>query len=564
MENRPNHPVGDRARRAGRVARDELGRRVARKAAKAIATNPVALKAAAIAAPLAVVAGVVVLLAIGSVIASTAAVQAACGAPAGQAADQQAVAGFDGKYWRGPDEPGPGTPPANFIGLYFAAAQRAQLGPLGPYVLMAIHEIETTFGRSDAPGVKSGVNSYGCCKGPFQFYDLASSSTWRSYAQDGDGDGDKDVYSNIDSAFAAGAYLKASGAPGSWSTAIFAYNRAGWYVRQVLARAAYFQGRIQPPSQSTPIEQTPVLTGETPVAAQTGQTQLVGASQFGGPADPGTGAGGYRGDRLTGKSAYAELGYSTTTNEQNSRSGLLGNLPYKTAARIVYQGRELVAYKLDVGKGGGPVKGRARALDLWYETGRQLAFSGVDVVSFTRLDGGGLPDARLGAAPACKTPASAEQIATDGGPYQIPLPKGSYTITSLFWEQRSYERHPGTDLAAPTGTPLYAAGAGRVTTAGPAGGYGNYTCIQHTQTVKSCYGHQSQILVRPGQTVQRGEKIGAVGSTGNSTGPHLHLEIRLSGAVQCPANYVGITPATRWCTNDAPGINNQITASAAA
>jgi murein DD-endopeptidase MepM/ murein hydrolase activator NlpD len=306
-----------------------------------------------------------------------------------------------------------------------------------------------------------------------------------------------------------------------------------------------------------------VLTGGPPANAQTGATQLVGASEFGGSGDPGTGATGYRGDPLTGKSAYAELGYSTTTNEQNSRSGLLGNLPYKTAARIVYQGRELVAYKLDVGKGGGPVKGRARALDLWYQTARQLAFNGVDVVSFTRLDGGGLPDARLGTAPACKPPDATEQIATDGGPYQIPLPKGSYTITSRFWEPRSYERHPGTDLAAPTGTPIYAAGAGRVTTAGFVGGYGNYTCIAHTQTVRSCYAHQSQMLVRAGQTVQRGEKIGAVGSTGNSTGPHLHLEFRLSGAVQCPANYVGAPPA-QWCWPASPGYSTAITGGQAA
>jgi murein DD-endopeptidase MepM/ murein hydrolase activator NlpD len=556
MEDHQGPRLGQRTRNAiSRAAR----RRVARHAVKVAAANPATLKVAAIAAPLAVVAAVIVLLAVGSVIATTAATSAACGAPGGRATEA-AVAGFDGRYWRGPDEPGSGVPPRNFIGLYFAAAQAARLGDLGPYVLMAIHEIESSFGRSSAPGVKSGVNTYGCCKGPFQFYDLASASTWRAYARDGDGDGDKDVYSNVDAGFAAAAYLKASGAPGSWSTAIFAYNRAGWYVRQVLARASYFQGRITQPTPETAIEQTPVLTGETPVGVGTGGTQTVGASEFGGPGDPGTGSGGYRGDNLTGKNAYAELGYTTTTNESNSRTGKLGNLPYKTPAQIVYQGREITAYKLDVGKGGDPVRGRTRAVDLWWQTANQLQFSGTDLVQFTRLDGGGLPDATLGQPPGCAAPAGTEQIATDGGAYRIPLPKNSYTVTSLFWESRSYENHPGVDLAAPTGTPIYASGAGRVSNAGWAGGYGNYTCIQHTQTVRSCYGHQSQILVNVGDTVQAGQKIGAVGSTGNSTGPHLHFEFRRNGSVRCPASYIGITPLSKWCAAGAPGITDQITA----
>jgi murein DD-endopeptidase MepM/ murein hydrolase activator NlpD len=70
------------------------------------------------------------------------------------------------------------------------------------------------------------------------------------------------------------------------------------------------------------------------------------------------------------------------------------------------------------------------------------------------------------------------------------------------------------------------------------------------------------MLVRVGQTVQRGEKIGAVGSTGNSTGPHLHLEFRLSGAVQCPANYVGAPPA-QWCWPASPGYSAQLSGTAA-
>ena len=74
--------------------------------------------------------------------------------------------------------------------------------------------------------------------------------------------------------------------------------------------------------------------------------------------------------------------------------------------------------------------------------------------------------------------------------------------------------------------------------AGPTGGYGNYTCIQHTASLSSCYGHQSSIGVSVGQNVTQGQLIGAVGSTGFSTGPHLHFEVRINGAVTNPMNYL--------------------------
>jgi Peptidase family M23 len=130
------------------------------------------------------------------------------------------------------------------------------------------------------------------------------------------------------------------------------------------------------------------------------------------------------------------------------------------------------------------------------------------------------------------------------------------TVTGLSWEARRYENHPGVDLAAPAGTPITASGAGRVTSAGWASKCGNYTCIQHTQS-KSCYGRQSQILVGVGDAVHAGQKSGAVGSTGNSTGPHLHFECRHNGSVRCPASYVGITPPSKWSASNAPGLNDQ-------
>jgi murein DD-endopeptidase MepM/ murein hydrolase activator NlpD len=129
-----------------------------------------------------------------------------------------------------------------------------------------------------------------------------------------------------------------------------------------------------------------------------------------------------------------------------------------------------------------------------------------------------------------------------------PMPSGggggmiwpvSGPITSGFCEVRSYEAcHPGIDIAVPTGTPIHAAAAGRVAIAGWVGGYGNYTCIQHSASLSSCYGHQSSIQVSVGQQVSQGQVIGLSGSTGNSTGPHVHFEVRINGSVVNPMNYL--------------------------
>jgi peptidoglycan DL-endopeptidase CwlO len=125
---------------------------------------------------------------------------------------------------------------------------------------------------------------------------------------------------------------------------------------------------------------------------------------------------------------------------------------------------------------------------------------------------------------------------SSGGPWVWPV---SGPITSPFCERRSYEAcHPGIDIAVPTGTPIRAAASGRVAIAGWVGGYGNYTCIQHSATLSSCYGHQSSIQVSVGQSVSQGQVIGLSGSTGNSTGPHLHFEVRINGSVTNPMNYL--------------------------
>jgi murein DD-endopeptidase MepM/ murein hydrolase activator NlpD len=107
---------------------------------------------------------------------------------------------------------------------------------------------------------------------------------------------------------------------------------------------------------------------------------------------------------------------------------------------------------------------------------------------------------------------------------------------------RVWQLHAGTDFAAGEGTPIHAAADGRVITAGWNGGYGNYTCINHGQfqgaSFSTCYGHQSKILVHVGEYVRRGDVIGRVGTTGASTGDHLHFETRFNGVPRNPLPYL--------------------------
>jgi murein DD-endopeptidase MepM/ murein hydrolase activator NlpD len=102
--------------------------------------------------------------------------------------------------------------------------------------------------------------------------------------------------------------------------------------------------------------------------------------------------------------------------------------------------------------------------------------------------------------------------------------------------------HPGIDIAAAYGTPIHASGSGAVIYAGWESGYGNYTCISHGGGIATCYGHQSAIYVHVGQVVTQGQVIGAEGSTGDSTGPHVHFEVRVNNVPNNPRNFIGGNP----------------------
>ncbi len=129
-----------------------------------------------------------------------------------------------------------------------------------------------------------------------------------------------------------------------------------------------------------------------------------------------------------------------------------------------------------------------------------------------------------------------------GGEFAWPTPSCHY-ITSHFSPRRKnpvsgiYKRHTGVDIGAGYGTTIVAANSGTVTLAGWNSGYGNCVIIDHGGGKATLYGHMSSYAVSKGQTVSKGQKIGAVGSTGNSTGPHLHFEILINGGAVNPMQY---------------------------
>jgi murein DD-endopeptidase MepM/ murein hydrolase activator NlpD len=121
---------------------------------------------------------------------------------------------------------------------------------------------------------------------------------------------------------------------------------------------------------------------------------------------------------------------------------------------------------------------------------------------------------------------------TGGKDWQWPIKEGSYQVGTPYHKNGnmwSLGYHTGLDLVASTGTPLYAPADGEVVVAGPGGSYGTMTQIKHADGVITLYAHQSSLNVSVGQSVKRGQLIGAVGATGNVSGPHLHWEVRVPG-----------------------------------
>lgn len=137
--------------------------------------------------------------------------------------------------------------------------------------------------------------------------------------------------------------------------------------------------------------------------------------------------------------------------------------------------------------------------------------------------------------------AGAAQV-TGNGTFTHPCPNYTYISSEFGWRPQpipgASSNHKGMDFAAPTGTPIYAAADGRVIQASYSGNAGNLVIIDHGNGLQTYYMHTHQMFVRTGQTVSKGQNIATVGTTGNSSGPHLHFQVMLNGTPVNPRNYL--------------------------
>lgn len=189
---------------------------------------------------------------------------------------------------------------------------------------------------------------------------------------------------------------------------------------------------------------------------------------------------------------------------------------------------------------------RTRSLDIWQETGRRLgvegyADGGVRIQANTKSKGDGTGIVRdidtefamLSKSLSkgySKMLSKALESANFGGGFHWPLPR-KYGYTGTWGHYKSGGSHPALDFPAPTGTPIYAVLPGKVEFTKSLGdtSFGNYTEIDHGHGIESLYAHESAFKTHAGARVNSGDTIGLVGAVGNTTGPHLHLELKRNG-----------------------------------
>jgi murein DD-endopeptidase MepM/ murein hydrolase activator NlpD len=158
---------------------------------------------------------------------------------------------------------------------------------------------------------------------------------------------------------------------------------------------------------------------------------------------------------------------------------------------------------------------------------------------------GDTPGATTAAAATGSLPPSAAGQTAGSGTMTLPV---AGPVTSPFGSRSSpasgaQEFHEGIDIGAAQGTPIRSAASGTVSFAGQMSGYGNIVIVKHAGGLSTRYAHQSAMLVTAGQPVAAGEVIGAVGATGDATGPHLHFEVRLNDVAVNPVPYLGLPTA---------------------
>ncbi|MEU9702686.1 peptidoglycan DD-metalloendopeptidase family protein [Streptomyces sp. NPDC047981] len=325
---------------------------------------------------------------------------------------------------------------------------------------------ETKYGQ-DPSAAPGGKNSAGYM-GILQF----GTPAWTDYGADGNGDGKKDLYNIDDAAFAAANFLHAMKAETNAWNALMRYSGSRpsntIYMRVVLTQAARYRGN---------------LTGEK--------------------------------DLIT--DWYAHLKRTVEKNPNFPTLGQQSDIPEP------------------VGNNADPTT----ALSIASSPPRSWSTPPLDGDGSTTTQAmalapqGGITEAlpmSLAAFPAA--PAPDPDATASGKDWQWPLKQGTYQIGSKYKQRGgmwSLGYHTGLDLIAPVGTAIYAPADGKIVKAGSGGAYGNETHIEHANGVITQYAHQSTRNVKVGDQVKRGDQIGAVGMTGNTSGPHLHWEVRVPG-----------------------------------
>ena len=175
------------------------------------------------------------------------------------------------------------------------------------------------------------------------------------------------------------------------------------------------------------------------------------------------------------------------------------------------------------------------------------------IAALTATAGVGLAAPAVAAEPAAAAPASSSssldfmgrtvnfEAAADAE--TMATPTKNFTLSARFGQSGPYwstGKHMGLDFAAPMGTAILAADGGKVVEAGQAGAYGNFVEIAHGDGTRTRYAHLSSIAVQQGQSVERGQRLGGLGSTGNSTGPHLHFEVVRDGVQVDPEKFLNL------------------------
>ncbi|MEV7519475.1 peptidoglycan DD-metalloendopeptidase family protein [Streptomyces sp. NPDC091371] len=324
---------------------------------------------------------------------------------------------------------------------------------------------ETKFGQ-DPSAAPGGKNSAGYM-GLLQF----GNDAWHDYGDDGNNDGKKDLYNIDDAAFAAANFIHALKVETKPWDALLGYSGSKKdntvYPRVVLTQAARYRGNL------------------------TGEKSLI-------------------------EGWYAHLKATVEKNPNFPTLGQQSDIPAPVGNDA--QPNEALSIKASPPRSWStpPYGGDTGQAQTQAAAGPAAgAVPQLQTVAFSR------PLIKPAAPP---TP--------DGKSWQWPLKEGTYTVGTKYHENGpswSLGYHTGLDLRASAGTAIYAPADGKVIKVSSGGSYGNETHIEHANGVVTLYAHQTTAMVSQGATVKRGDQIGTVGSTGNSSGPHLHWEVRLPG-----------------------------------